>query len=35
MGIFLTINLAVLHGWWKFISGHRDVMWQHDRSTGK
>jgi len=35
LGIFLTINLAVLHGWWKFISGRRDVMWQHDRSAGK
>jgi cellulose synthase/poly-beta-1,6-N-acetylglucosamine synthase-like glycosyltransferase len=34
-GIFLTVNLAVLHGWWKFISGRRDIMWQHDRSTGK
>jgi cellulose synthase/poly-beta-1,6-N-acetylglucosamine synthase-like glycosyltransferase len=35
LGIFLTINLAVLYGWWKFISGRRDIMWQHDRSTGK
>lgn len=33
-GFFLTINLAVLYGWWKFISGRRDILWQHDRSTG-
>ena len=35
LGIFLTINLAVIHGWWKFISGRRDIIWQHDRLTGK
>jgi cellulose synthase/poly-beta-1,6-N-acetylglucosamine synthase-like glycosyltransferase len=30
--VFLTINVAVLHGWWKFLSGRSDVTWQHDRS---
>jgi len=35
LGIFFMINLAVLHGWWKFISGRKDVMWQHDRSAGQ
>jgi cellulose synthase/poly-beta-1,6-N-acetylglucosamine synthase-like glycosyltransferase len=31
--VFVTINLAMLHGWWKFMSGRNDVTWQHDRST--
>ena len=30
---FLTINLAVLDGWRKFLTGHRDVIWQPDRSA--
>ena len=30
--VFLTMNAAVLDGWWKFLSGHGDVTWQHDRS---
>jgi cellulose synthase/poly-beta-1,6-N-acetylglucosamine synthase-like glycosyltransferase len=25
-------NLAVLHGWWRFVSGHSEVTWQHDRA---
>jgi cellulose synthase/poly-beta-1,6-N-acetylglucosamine synthase-like glycosyltransferase len=33
LSAFLTINLAVLDGWWKFFSGHGDVTWQHDRSV--
>jgi len=32
LSAFVTINIAVLHGWWKFLSGHGDVTWQHDRS---
>jgi cellulose synthase/poly-beta-1,6-N-acetylglucosamine synthase-like glycosyltransferase len=32
LNVFLTINLAVLQGWWKFLRGRRDVTWQHDRS---
>jgi cellulose synthase/poly-beta-1,6-N-acetylglucosamine synthase-like glycosyltransferase len=31
--VFVTINVAVLHGWWKFLSGHADAVWQHDRSV--
>lgn len=31
MGAFVTINLAMLHGWWKFVIGKTDVTWQHDR----
>jgi cellulose synthase/poly-beta-1,6-N-acetylglucosamine synthase-like glycosyltransferase len=30
--VFATINLAILSGWWKFLNGHGDVTWQHDRS---
>ncbi len=30
---FLMINLAMLDGWRKFLSGERDVMWQPDRNT--
>ena len=33
LNIFLTINLAVLQGWWSFLCGRRDVVWQHDRTT--
>ncbi len=32
--IFVTINVAVLEGWRKFLRGRHDVMWQHDRSGG-
>jgi cellulose synthase/poly-beta-1,6-N-acetylglucosamine synthase-like glycosyltransferase len=34
MGVFLTINAAVLEGWWTFLRGRREVVWQHDRSGG-
>jgi cellulose synthase/poly-beta-1,6-N-acetylglucosamine synthase-like glycosyltransferase len=34
LGVFLTINAAVLEGWWKFLRGQREVVWQHDRSGG-
>jgi uncharacterized membrane protein YjjP (DUF1212 family) len=34
LGVFLTINAAVLEGWWSFLRGRRDVVWQHDRSGG-
>lgn len=30
---FLTINLAVIDGWWRFVTGRSDVTWQHDRSV--
>jgi cellulose synthase/poly-beta-1,6-N-acetylglucosamine synthase-like glycosyltransferase len=32
LNIFLTINLAVLQGWWNFLRGRSDTVWQHDRS---
>ncbi|HSL21157.1 MAG TPA: glycosyltransferase family 2 protein [Vicinamibacterales bacterium] len=31
--VFLTVNAAMLHGWWRFLSGQGDVTWQHDRSA--
>jgi cellulose synthase/poly-beta-1,6-N-acetylglucosamine synthase-like glycosyltransferase len=31
--VFLSINLAMLEGWRKFLTGRADVTWQHDRST--
>jgi cellulose synthase/poly-beta-1,6-N-acetylglucosamine synthase-like glycosyltransferase len=27
-----TTNLAVLHGWWRFVLGYSEVTWQHDRA---
>jgi cellulose synthase/poly-beta-1,6-N-acetylglucosamine synthase-like glycosyltransferase len=33
--VFLTMNLAMLHGWWKFVSGHAEVTWQHDRALSR
>jgi cellulose synthase/poly-beta-1,6-N-acetylglucosamine synthase-like glycosyltransferase len=32
LAIFLAVNAAMLHGWWLFLCGRRDVVWQHDRS---
>jgi cellulose synthase/poly-beta-1,6-N-acetylglucosamine synthase-like glycosyltransferase len=34
LGMFLTINAAVLEGWWNFLLGRRDIVWQHDRIKG-
>ena len=34
LDVFLTINVAVLQGWWNFLRGRRDAVWQHDRSGG-
>jgi len=31
LSFFLTMNLAMLHGWCKFLTGKTDVTWQHDR----
>jgi cellulose synthase/poly-beta-1,6-N-acetylglucosamine synthase-like glycosyltransferase len=31
MTVFITMNLAMLHGWWKFVAGRAEVTWQHDR----
>jgi cellulose synthase/poly-beta-1,6-N-acetylglucosamine synthase-like glycosyltransferase len=33
LNVFLTINAAVLAGWWKFLSGNAEVTWGHDRSA--
>jgi cellulose synthase/poly-beta-1,6-N-acetylglucosamine synthase-like glycosyltransferase len=33
LNAFIAINLAVLHGWLKFLFGHRDVTWHHDRAA--
>ena len=32
---FVTINTAILNGWWKFLQGRSDVTWQHDRSPAR
>jgi len=29
--IAITMHAAALQGWWHFLTGHRDVVWQHDR----
>jgi cellulose synthase/poly-beta-1,6-N-acetylglucosamine synthase-like glycosyltransferase len=29
--VFVTMNLAMLHGWWKFLAGRGEATWQHDR----
>jgi cellulose synthase/poly-beta-1,6-N-acetylglucosamine synthase-like glycosyltransferase len=31
--VFLRMNLALLDGWRKFVTGRRDVTWQPDRSV--
>ena len=31
--VFVMMNLAILHGWCKFLSGRTDTVWQHDRSA--
>lgn len=35
LAIFAAINVAMLHGWWKFLSGDQEVTWQHDRVLSK
>jgi cellulose synthase/poly-beta-1,6-N-acetylglucosamine synthase-like glycosyltransferase len=30
-GIAVTMHAAALQGWWHFLIGRRDVVWQHDR----
>jgi cellulose synthase/poly-beta-1,6-N-acetylglucosamine synthase-like glycosyltransferase len=29
--VFVTMNVGMLHGWWKFLSGRTEVMWQPER----
>jgi cellulose synthase/poly-beta-1,6-N-acetylglucosamine synthase-like glycosyltransferase len=31
VNVFVTMNVAMLHGWWKFVSGDAEVTWTHDR----
>ena len=31
--IAMTMHAAALQGWWHFLIGRRDVVWQHDRTT--
>ena len=31
LDIAMTVHVAALQGWWHFLNGRRDVMWQHDR----
>jgi cellulose synthase/poly-beta-1,6-N-acetylglucosamine synthase-like glycosyltransferase len=31
LSAFATINVAMLHGWWKVLTGMTDTTWQHDR----
>ena len=33
LDILIVTNLAVLHGWWRFVTGHTEVTWQHDRGA--
>jgi cellulose synthase/poly-beta-1,6-N-acetylglucosamine synthase-like glycosyltransferase len=33
MNIAVTMHAAALQGWWHFLCGRRDVVWQHDRSA--
>jgi cellulose synthase/poly-beta-1,6-N-acetylglucosamine synthase-like glycosyltransferase len=35
LNTFLTINIAILLGWWHFVRGQSDTMWQHDRLRGE
>jgi len=30
--VLLVTNLAFLHGWWRFATGHSEITWQHDRA---
>jgi cellulose synthase/poly-beta-1,6-N-acetylglucosamine synthase-like glycosyltransferase len=32
VNIAMTMHVAALQGWWHFLRGHRDVIWQHDRT---
>jgi cellulose synthase/poly-beta-1,6-N-acetylglucosamine synthase-like glycosyltransferase len=31
LSVFAIMNLAMLHGWGKFVTGRTEVTWQHDR----
>jgi hypothetical protein len=33
--IAVSMHVAALQGWWYFLSGRRDVIWQHDRAKNR
>jgi cellulose synthase/poly-beta-1,6-N-acetylglucosamine synthase-like glycosyltransferase len=33
--VFVAMNVGMLHGWWKFLSGRTDVMWQPERMLSR
>jgi cellulose synthase/poly-beta-1,6-N-acetylglucosamine synthase-like glycosyltransferase len=33
--MFCSMNLAILAGWWKFLTGNSEVTWQHHRALGR
>jgi cellulose synthase/poly-beta-1,6-N-acetylglucosamine synthase-like glycosyltransferase len=35
MSVFVTMNVAMLHGWGKFLRGRPEVTWQHDRESSR
>jgi hypothetical protein len=34
INVLMVANLAILHGWWRFASGHAETTWQHERAVG-
>jgi cellulose synthase/poly-beta-1,6-N-acetylglucosamine synthase-like glycosyltransferase len=32
LSAFVVTNLAVSHGWWRFVAGRSETTWQHDRT---
>jgi cellulose synthase/poly-beta-1,6-N-acetylglucosamine synthase-like glycosyltransferase len=35
LSAFAAMNVAMLHGWWRFVGGNREVTWQHDRALNR
>jgi cellulose synthase/poly-beta-1,6-N-acetylglucosamine synthase-like glycosyltransferase len=35
LNVFVVTNLAMLHGWSKFLSGNAEITWQHDRALSR
>jgi hypothetical protein len=35
LDIVVTMHVAALQGWWHFLNGRRDVIWQHDRTRNQ
>jgi cellulose synthase/poly-beta-1,6-N-acetylglucosamine synthase-like glycosyltransferase len=34
LNVLALTNVAILHGWWRFVSGRSDTTWQPDRVAG-